>query len=105
MSQPHHDHHEGDHHSKELARGGSWLAASALVLVLAASPGRAAGFWNPRLEGFLLHWGTYQGAFSGCFGLGVIFADLRKVVARWAMPGVLLGLLAGAIGSWVLFGR
>jgi hypothetical protein len=105
MSQAHHDHHHANPHTKEIARGGFWLAALALVLVLAAAPGRVAGLWSLSAQGFLMHWGTYQGAFSGCFGVGVILADLRKPVVRWALPSVLLGLVAVAIGGLTLFGR
>ncbi|MBI3553731.1 MAG: hypothetical protein HY077_14640 [Elusimicrobia bacterium] len=93
--QPHH------HHRAGTAKGGFWLAAAAAALVLSAGPGRAAGLWGARVEEFLLRWAAYQGVFAGCFGVGVILADMRKTVVRWALPAVAIGLLAALLSGSV----
>lgn len=84
-------------HLVGIAQGGFWLAALSALLVLAAGPGHAAGWWSFRTGFFLLRWGAYQGAFAGCYGLGVLLADRRKALLRWALPSIPLGIMALAI--------
>lgn len=84
-------------HLVDTAKGGFWLAVLSSLLVLIAGPGHAAGWWNTRVGFFLLRWGAYQGMFAGCYGVGVLLADRRKTLVRWALPSIPLGLLAAAI--------
>ncbi len=90
MSQPHPD-------SLATAKGGFCLGLVSALLVLISGPGHNAGLWSFRTGFFLLRWGGYQGIFAGFFGLGVIAADRRRAVVKWALAAAVLGLLAGVL--------
>lgn len=80
------------------AKGGFWLAAAAIVLVMIGAPGRASGLWGARAAAFLTTWGRYQGLFSGSYSIGVLLVSRKKAVLAWSVPAVALGFAAWAAG-------